>query len=170
MTDTSQPLIVILETPLTRGDMTIAQLEIRDIFGRDCAGLSLAKMSVSNYDEFRALLPRVCDLLEHEIDLLASDDLVDIITDMGELAQIDDDGVEGIMLRKPLGGDLRNVSVARLQHLYYEELRAVVPRISTPRLSEEAIDELPLAKLMGLAAKVSDFLLSARRRAEFRIE
>ena len=76
MSDTSQPLIVILETPLTRGDMTIAQLEIRDIFGRDCAGLSLAKMSVSNYDEFRTLLPRVCDLLEHEIDLLASDDLV----------------------------------------------------------------------------------------------
>lgn len=170
MADASQPLIVLLETPLARGDTSISSVEVRDIFGRDCAGLSLAKLSVGSYDEFRTLLPRVCNLLEHEIDLLASDDLVDIITDMGELAQIDGDGVPGVMLRKPMGGDLRNVSIARLQHLYLEELRLVVPRISTPRLSEEEIDALPLSKLMGLAAKVSDFLLTARRRAAFQIE
>lgn len=168
MADAPQALIITLETPLARGDTTIDTVEIRPIFGRDCAGLSLAKLSVSDYDDLHTLLPRVCDLLEHEIDMLASDDLVDLITDMGELAQIEDD-LEGLMLRKPLGGDLRGLSVARLQHLYFEQLRTLVPRISTPRLSEEAIDAMPLSKLMGLAAKVSDFLLTARRRAEFQI-
>ncbi len=170
MSDATRSLIVTLETVLDRGDTKIAFVKIRPIFGRDCAGLSLAKLSVGNYDEFRTLLPRVCDLLEHEIDLLASDDLVDIITDMGELAQVAEDGVAGTVLRKPLGGDLRNLSIARLQHLYYDELRTVVPRISTPRLTAEAIDEMPLSKVMGLASMVSDFLLTARRKREFQIE
>lgn len=163
-------LIITLETPLKRGEEDVRAVTVRAIVGRDCAGLSLAKLAISSYDELRTLLPRVSNLIEEEVDLLASDDLVDVIVDMGELVEPDEAAVGGISLRKPLGGDLRNVSIARLQHLYYEELRTIVPRIATPRLTPDDIDAMPLAKLMGLASRVSDFLLTTRRRAEFRIE
>lgn len=168
MADTA--LLITLETPIKRGDEEIRDVTVRAIVGRDCAGLSLAKLAISSYDELRALLPRVSNLIEEEIDLLASDDLVDVIVDMGDLVEPDETAVASIMLRKPLGGDLRNVSIARLQHLYYEELRTIVPRIATPHITPEALDAMPLGKLMGLASRVSDFLLTARRRAEFRIE
>lgn len=163
-------LVVVLETPLKRGEEDVHAVTLRAIVGRDCAGLSLAKLAISSYDELRTLLPRVSNLIEEEVDLLASDDLVDVIVDMGELVEPDEAAVGGLSLRKPLGGDLRNVSIARLQHLYYEELRTIVPRITTPRLTSDDIDAMPLAKLMGLASRVSNFLLTTRRRAEFRIE
>ena len=76
-----------------------------------------------------------------------------------------------LSLRRPGSGELRGLSLGKLAQFDVDELLKLLPRIASvdaggpsPITSAEAA-KLDPADLMEVADKVSDFLLSKRRRA-----
>ena len=80
--------------------------------------------------------------------------------DGGELAVL--------RLRRPVSGDLRNLSMARLGQLDFDELRKLLPRISMDGVIAEEVDAMSVADMMEIAGEVTDFLVPRRRMDEFR--
>ena len=78
-----------------------------------------------------------------------------------------DSKVEQLRLRRPKSGDLRGISIAKLGQLDYDEVRTLLPRISEPRLIGEEVDAIDPADMIEIAGAITDFLFTARRKAEF---
>jgi len=62
-----------------------------------------------------------------------------------------------ISLRKPNAGELRGVSLVELAQLDVTALHKVLPRITTPTLTEADISALSLADLLALGAEIAGF-------------
>lgn len=74
------------------------------------------------------------------------------------IAQID--------LRKPAAGELRGVALVNLLQMDVDALVRVLPRISTPTLTEADVARMDLADLMQAGSVVSNFLLPASARTD----
>ena len=72
-----------------------------------------------------------------------------------------------LALRKPKSGDLRGISIGKLGILEYDEVRTLLPRITIPPITGEEVDQIEVADMTELGGAISDFLFTARRRAEF---
>lgn len=72
-----------------------------------------------------------------------------------------------IELRKPAAGELRGVSLLELMQMDVLALRKVLPRLTTPALTDHEIGMLDPADLFQLGSEVTGFLLpkSAREGA-----
>jgi len=69
--------------------------------------------------------------------------------------------IEALMLRKPSAGELRGISLVELGQLEVSALHKVLPRITTPTLTEADVSRLALADLLALGAEIAGFF--ARR-------
>lgn len=75
--------------------------------------------------------------------------------------------VDKLQLRRPVSGDLRGVSMAKLGELQVDEVRKVLPRICSPTITVEEFDQIDSADQLELCLTLSDFLFTKRRKAEF---
>lgn len=75
--------------------------------------------------------------------------------------------IDTLTLRKPGGGDFRGISMGKLGQMDYDEIRKLVPRINLEGAIQEEVDALDGDDIMELAVALTDFLFTARRRAEF---
>lgn len=67
--------------------------------------------------------------------------------------------ITSIVLRKPMAGELRGVTLVDLVQMDVLALRKVLPRISTPSLTDHEIGAMDPADLMACGVAVSGFLL-----------
>ncbi len=67
--------------------------------------------------------------------------------------------ITSVTLRKPSAGELRGTSLNALANLDIDALQKVLPRISTPTLTEHDVGNLDPADLMQLGGVFGNFLL-----------
>lgn len=77
-----------------------------------------------------------------------------------------EDEITAVEIRKPNSGALRGVSLRELLDLDVNALIKVLPRISTPSLTEVEVAGMDPADLTTLGSEVVSFLLPARAKAE----
>lgn len=65
-----------------------------------------------------------------------------------------------VTLRKPISGELRGVTLLDLAQMDVLALRKVLPRISTPTLTDHEVGRMDPADLMQCGVAVSGFLLT----------
>jgi hypothetical protein len=70
--------------------------------------------------------------------------------------------IEKITLRKPAAGELRGTSLNALVNLDVDALGKVLPRISSPTLTEFDVQQLDPADLVQLGVVFAGFLLPKR--------
>lgn len=74
--------------------------------------------------------------------------------------------IKQITVRKPGSGELRGCSLVDLLRMEVTALHVVLPRITTPTLTQHDVGRLDPADLMQLATRVSDFLLPKAAKDE----
>ncbi|MFI8380668.1 phage tail assembly protein [Pseudomonas sp. NPDC079086] len=67
--------------------------------------------------------------------------------------------VDSLTLRKPMSGELRGVTLVDLVQMDVLALRKILPRITTPSLTDHEIGTMDPADLMACGMAVSGFLL-----------
>lgn len=72
------------------------------------------------------------------------------------------DDVTKLTLRKPMSGELRGLSLADLINMDVDSIIRVLPRISSPTLSEHEVRNMDPADLSGIGSEISGFLLPKR--------
>ncbi|YCH19841.1 phage tail assembly protein [Pseudomonas sp. D1-3] len=77
-----------------------------------------------------------------------------------------DTTISSITVRKPMAGELRGVSLVDLAQMDVLALRKVLPRITTPALTDHEIGRLDPADLLDLGSTVGNFLLKRAQREE----
>jgi hypothetical protein len=70
------------------------------------------------------------------------------------------DSITSIELRKPNAGELRGLNLTDLLQMDVTALQRVLPRISTPTLTEAEVSAMDVADLVQCGATVMGFLLS----------
>ncbi|MCG9005138.1 phage tail assembly protein [Laribacter hongkongensis] len=73
--------------------------------------------------------------------------------------------IDSLTLRKPGAGELRGCAISDLARMDVATLVRVIPRISTPSLTEHEVSGMDLADLTELASEVAGFLLKKAERA-----
>lgn len=68
--------------------------------------------------------------------------------------------IKEVTLRKPMSGELRGVTLADLAQMDVLALRKVLPRISTPSLTDHEIGRMDPADLLQCGVAVGSFLLT----------
>lgn len=71
-----------------------------------------------------------------------------------------------VTLRKPVSGELRGVSLTDLLQMDVLALRKVLPRITTPILTDHEIGLMDPADLVQMATEVAGFLLPKSAKAD----
>jgi hypothetical protein len=74
--------------------------------------------------------------------------------------------IDKITLRKPSAGELRGVALTDLLQLDVAALQKVLPRISTPTLTEQDVARMDPADLVQMGTAVAGFLLPKSAREE----
>lgn len=69
-----------------------------------------------------------------------------------------------VTLRKPVSGELRGVSLMELAQMDVQALRKVLPRISSPSLTDVEVARMDPADLMQCGVAVASFLLTKKAR------
>ena len=69
-----------------------------------------------------------------------------------------------VTLRKPAAGELRGTTLNALVNLDVDALGKVLPRISSPALTEFDVQQMDPADLVQLGVAFADFLLPKRAR------
>ncbi|WDD95923.1 phage tail assembly protein [Burkholderia sp. FERM BP-3421] len=77
----------------------------------------------------------------------------------------DGETIAAVTLRKPTAGELRGTSLHDLARFDVSALQKVLPRITSPSLTEFEVGQLDPADLLALAGAFSDFLLSRSQKA-----
>lgn len=67
--------------------------------------------------------------------------------------------VTEITLRRPKAGELRGLSMADLARLDVSAMLTLIPRISSPTINREELEDLPTEDMFALATEVGSFLL-----------
>ena len=73
--------------------------------------------------------------------------------------------IEEVTLRKPAAGELRGTSLSALMNLDIDALQKVLPRISSPMLTEADVAQLDPADLVQLGSVFAGFLLTKAAQA-----
>ncbi len=81
-----------------------------------------------------------------------------------------DKTITEIQIRKPKAGELRGVSISSLMQIDVTELTKVLPRITTPTLTDNELRNMDVADLTQAGLEVSDFLLPKALKAASQIE
>lgn len=71
-----------------------------------------------------------------------------------------------LQIRKPKAGELRGTNLLSLGKMDVLALRKVLPRITTPTVTEAEIDNMSLADLMQCGAMVSGFFMTKKDKAQ----
>ncbi|UXC90119.1 phage tail assembly protein [Sphingobium sp. RSMS] len=71
-----------------------------------------------------------------------------------------------LQLRKPKSGELRGLSLVDLGQLKVDALTKLLPRISTPPISEAEAANLDPADLLACGAEIGGFLLQKSQRMD----
>lgn len=74
--------------------------------------------------------------------------------------------IDRLTLRKPQSGELRGIALADLLNLDVTAIIKVLPRISTPTITEPEARALDLADLTDAGGKIASFLLKKSAKAE----
>jgi len=74
--------------------------------------------------------------------------------------------IESIDIRKPSAGELRGVSLMDVAQMDVLALRKVLPRITSPSLTDAEIGNLSLSDIMQCGVIVAGFLLTKQQKAE----
>lgn len=77
--------------------------------------------------------------------------------------------IDRITLRKPASGELRGLQMTNLLQMDVASLIKLLPRVSTPSITEHEASAMDPADLLACGAKVSTFLLQKRDQAAFLI-
>jgi hypothetical protein len=78
--------------------------------------------------------------------------------------QRDGEKIESITLRKPMSGELRGLSLAEVLNLDVDSITKLVPRISTPTLTEHEVRNMDPADLVETGKEIASFLLQKRHK------
>ncbi len=70
-----------------------------------------------------------------------------------------DSEITSVELRKPMSGELRGVNLTDLLQMDVTAMHKVLPRITSPSLTEHEVSSLDPADLMSMSSKVAYFLL-----------
>lgn len=82
-----------------------------------------------------------------------------------------DDTITTVSVRKPAAGELRGVSLTELLQMEVTALTKVLPRITTPTLTEQEVGRMDPADMLQLGTEVSGFLLPNRmKQADYQPE
>jgi hypothetical protein len=73
-----------------------------------------------------------------------------------------DEAIVEVTLRKPVAGELRGTSLSALVNLDVDALCKVLPRISSPTLTEFDVQQMDSADLVQLGVAFAGFLLPKR--------
>ncbi|QDQ29449.1 phage tail assembly protein [Chitinimonas arctica] len=73
--------------------------------------------------------------------------------------------ITDVMLRKPRSGELRGLTLNDLLHMEAGALIKLIPRISTPMLTETDMNRLDPADLTQMGTAVAGFLLPRAMKA-----
>lgn len=71
-----------------------------------------------------------------------------------------DQEIKQVTLRKPMSGELRGVTLIDLAQMDVLALRKVLPRISTPSLTDHEVGRMDPADLLQCGVAVGSFLLT----------
>lgn len=69
-----------------------------------------------------------------------------------------------VTLRKPKGGELRGLSLQSLMQCDYNAVRTLVPRIATPQLLEEDMDQMEADDVASFTGEVLGFFMSPEQK------
>lgn len=75
-----------------------------------------------------------------------------------------DKTIETITLRRPSSGALRGLSLTDLLSMNTDALTKVIPRISTPSLTEQEVAMLDPADLVAIGSEIAGFLVPKRMK------
>ncbi len=75
--------------------------------------------------------------------------------------------ITSITVRRPKSGALRGVSLMDLVNLNVSALTTVLPRITTPTLTKQDVENLCPADLTSLGVEVAGFLATKKQRQGF---
>lgn len=75
-----------------------------------------------------------------------------------------------VSLRKPASGELRGVALTDVLQMDVAALTTLLPRITTPMLTQQDVRKLDLADLFALGQEVSGFLLKKDDLAKAKTE
>ncbi len=78
--------------------------------------------------------------------------------------------IESIQLRKPSAGELRDISITALAQMNVSEICKVLPRISTPTLTDHEVNKMDIADLAQLGGQIVSFLLPKAVMEEYQTE
>ena len=70
-----------------------------------------------------------------------------------------DQSITSVTLRKPSSGELRGLNLTDILQMDVNSLKKVLPRITSPILTEQDIDSLDPADLVDLGSSISLFLV-----------
>lgn len=68
-----------------------------------------------------------------------------------------------VTLRKPLAGALRGINLAELLNLRAEAVMRLLPRITTPTLTQQDVEQMEAVDLVACASEVVNFLVPAQQ-------
>lgn len=76
--------------------------------------------------------------------------------------------IETVEVRKPVAGELRGNNLTDLLQMDVVALTKVLPRITTPSLTEQEVGRMDPADMLQMGTEVSSFLLPNRmKQADF---
>lgn len=76
--------------------------------------------------------------------------------------------IETVEVRKPVSGELRGCNLTDLLQMDVVALTKLLPRITTPSLTEQEIGRMDPADMLQMGTEVSSFLLPNRmKQADF---
>jgi hypothetical protein len=79
--------------------------------------------------------------------------------DLSRPIKVGDQEFSSVVLREPTSGELRGLSLANLLQLDVNALIKVLPRLSTPFLSADVIQDLPVRDLTALGLELTGFFV-----------
>lgn len=74
--------------------------------------------------------------------------------------------IDSVDIRKPSAGELRGVSLMDVAQMDVSALRKVLPRITSPSLTDAEIGNLSLSDIMQCGVIVAGFLLTKQQKAD----
>ncbi len=74
------------------------------------------------------------------------------------------DELTQIQLRKPKTGELRGLNVVDILNMDVNAISTLLPRISTPALTKDEVQELPVEDFVLLAGETVSFLIPKKMR------
>jgi hypothetical protein len=77
-----------------------------------------------------------------------------------------DTKITQVVVRKPGAGELRGVSLSALGDMDVTALHRVLPRVTSPMLNQQDVENLAPADLLQFGVAVASFLLTTAQRRE----